>query len=677
MSALIGVSIVVWVWTALRAAGDAAPNPNDASSVSLIVEGDPSPRVDSGRPPLGMDAPTRWAEARFREVPRDPPRPRVSRPIERVGARSSRQRATVVRESFASVQVNVDENGENIEGDVANEPSIAVDPTRPGTIVIGWRQFDSASSDFRQAGYAYSHDGGQGWTFPGVLEQDVFRSDPVLEADLDGNIYYHSLTVVNGDFTCDIFKSVDGGVNWLPKVFAYGGDKAWFTIDKTNNASRGFLYAAWSANAGCCGTKIFNRSVDGGAGFSFPVSVPLSPRWGTVAVGPDSEVYVAGTIGNEFVVAKSANAKDPNATPQFDQIGFSDLGGALASFRPVSPNPDGLLGQVWVAVDHSTGLRRGHVYLLASVDPPGPDPLDVMFTRSRDGGLNWDAPVRVNDDAPGIDAWQWFGTMSVAPSGRIDVVWNDTRDDASAQTSELYYSQSSDGGQSWTPNVAVSPAFNSHIGYPGGQQKIGDYYDTDSDDLGASVAYAATFNGEQDVYFLRIGGADCNHNDIPDDQDITNGTSGDCDGNLLPDECGRDCNANAIPDACEVLNGAVDDCNENVVPDLCERDYDLDGEIDGCDSDVDGDGVVNGTDVCPFTPLGFPVKPNGGPLGDLNANCRLDLADHPRFVGCILAGGPDSSPSRLCELVFDINGNGSVDLADFARFQAGFVGGEP
>ena len=33
------------------------------------------------------------------------------------------------------------------------------------------------------------------------------------------------------------------------------------------------------------------------------------------------------------------------------------------------------------------------------------------------------------------------------------------------------------------------------------QSKLGDYYDMKSDNGGADVAYAATFNGEQDVYY--------------------------------------------------------------------------------------------------------------------------------------------------------------------------------
>ena len=97
---------------------------------------------------------------------------------------------------FTSHQVNVDANGNNIVGDAANEPSIAVDPTDHNRMVIGWRQFNSVTSNFRQAGWGYTNNGGTTWTFPGVLENNVFRSDPVLAADDTGRFFYLSLLAV-------------------------------------------------------------------------------------------------------------------------------------------------------------------------------------------------------------------------------------------------------------------------------------------------------------------------------------------------------------------------------------------------------------------------------------------------------------------------------------------------
>ena len=95
--------------------------------------------------------------------------------------------------AFISYQVNVDANGQNIVGDAANECSISVDPTNPSKMAIGWRQFNSVLSNFRQGGWGYTTDGGVHWTFPGVLQDNVFRSDPVTNSDETGTFFYLSL----------------------------------------------------------------------------------------------------------------------------------------------------------------------------------------------------------------------------------------------------------------------------------------------------------------------------------------------------------------------------------------------------------------------------------------------------------------------------------------------------
>jgi hypothetical protein len=441
--------------------------------------------------------------------------------------------------SYQSIQVNVDDAGNNIVGDAANEPSIAVDPTQPNRLAIGWRQFDTITNNFRQAGIGYSSDGGRSWTFPGVLDPGVFRSDPVLEAAADGTFYYNSLSV-DANYWCDVFTSGDGGSSWGPPVYAYGGDKAWMAVDRTGGIGDGNIYAAWDY-AGCCGDDWFNRSTDGAQSFEYPAPIPSQPYWGVTAVGPDGTVYVVGTtsagVDDAFAVALSTTIADPGAPLSFNASFPIVLGGMLQYFLGSgSPNPGGLLGQVWIAADHSGGPSHGNVYVLASVDPPGADPLDVHLVRSEDGGATWSVPVRVNDDPLGGNAWQWFGTMAVAPNGRIDAIWNDTRSDPGGFDSQLYYAYSLDGGVSWSPNEPLSPAWNPHLGWPD-QDKIGDYYDMASDLVGAHVAYAATFNGEQDVYYLRIGDYDCNGNGVGDTIDIQSGTSADSNNNGIPDEC--------------------------------------------------------------------------------------------------------------------------------------------
>jgi hypothetical protein len=253
-------------------------------------------------------------------------------------------------------------------------------------------------------------------------------------------------------------------------------------------------------------------------------------------VGPDGTLYVAGVDPGQpdvFLVAVSTNAQDSSVTPSFDYVTTVDLGGSLrAGLGLSSPNPDGFLGQVWVAAGPAAGL----VYLLCSVDPPGDDPMDVMFARSTDSGRTWSPPLRVHHEVPG--AWQWFGTMSVSPEGRIDVVWNDTRDTGAVDWSSLYLAISYDGGRTWLGDVPLSAPWNSHAGWPV-QRKIGDYYHMVSDRVGASLAWASTFNGEQDIWFLRIFDYDCNANGIGDHSDIAFAISRDDDANGVPDECER------------------------------------------------------------------------------------------------------------------------------------------
>src|SRR5260370_41090175 len=89
-----------------------------------------------------------------------------------------------------SFQVNVNAAGQNIAGDAANEPSMCIDPANPNRMAVGWRQFDSTNSSFRQGGVAYTTNGGLNWTFPGNLEAGAFRSHPGPVAAASGAFFF-------------------------------------------------------------------------------------------------------------------------------------------------------------------------------------------------------------------------------------------------------------------------------------------------------------------------------------------------------------------------------------------------------------------------------------------------------------------------------------------------------
>ena len=220
----------------------------------------------------------------------------------------------VVRGGHLSVQVNVDAAGNNIVGDAANEPSMAIDPTDPANI-----------------------DGGASWTFPGVLQPGQFRSDPVLDADAEGNFYYYSLSTVA---SVEMFISNDKGLSWVGPFPAFGGDKEWMIVDATSGPGAGHVYTLWNSLFTCCapGTD-FTRSTDGGFMYEGPYAMPVKVMWGTLDVPADGTLFVVGTdVSDEgHHVLRSINALDPAQVPVFDGVFPIDLGGVTVAGGP--PNP--------------------------------------------------------------------------------------------------------------------------------------------------------------------------------------------------------------------------------------------------------------------------------------------------------------------------------------------------
>jgi hypothetical protein len=91
-------------------------------------------------------------------------------------------------------------------------------------------------------------------------------------------------------------------------------------------------------------------------------------------------------------------------------------------------------------------------------------------------------------------------------------------------------------------------------------------------------------SGSVYIFAVRADGTvDCNCNLIADTVDIAEGTSEDCSGNDIPDECEPDCNENSVADSCDVVDGTSEDCNANGIPDECEPDCNENSVADSCD----------------------------------------------------------------------------------------------
>ncbi|MBD9357996.1 hypothetical protein [Methylomonas albis] len=530
---------------------------------------------------------------------------------------------------YVSHQVNVDASGQNIIGDIGNEPSIAINPLDAGNVVIGWRMFDPQDILTKKGGYGYSFDAGASWgngALPAIAMQN--RTDPVLDADSQGNFYYQSMSQGSVDGS-SVFKSTDGGITWHDPVYQFIGDKNWLAIDRTDGEGQGNIYSTWRPGEAVLDPnyvpKFFIRSTDGGHSYQEPdVGLPISAfGFGRMAIGPNSEVYVSGIneeissinaigiIRSGHYFLKSTDAKSSGLSPTFTAKQVDMGGNSIGFYAQKTPNPIGGIGDLQIATDQSIGVMRGNIYMMAHVQSydwlPGDDPLDVYFVRSSDGGETWSEPLRLNDDPPSAGSFQWFPMLGVAPNSRIDAVWYDTRNGSTTDQyrhSQLYYAYSWDGGLTWSKNLAVTPEFDTHLPYKivNGQAqqtyKLGDYTQLVSDASGAHIAYTATYNGEQDVYYLNVF-PDCNSNGKSDVLDIQNRLSGDTNFNHLPDSCE---NITVRGD----LDGDrdVDQLDLNVV--IAARNLPASGVSDP--RDLDKNGVINVLDVRKLTLLCTRVR---------------------------------------------------------------------
>ena len=206
--------------------------------------------------------------------------------------------------------------------------------------------------------------------------------------------------------------------------------------------------------------------------------------------------------GSQFWCFARVTQRTELVLPSFAQVTAVNLGGSIVSSELI--NPEGLAGQIFLAVYRSGTATNNNIYMLASVQPTGATSgTDVMFVRSTtaDGASahRTESMTIPSTIVSGIgsahflsrlmDALMLFGCTRETPR-TIPIPSSSTP-------------SSTDGGNTWSPNIALSNSFNPFICYPN-QRKIGDYITIVSDNTGGNVAYAATFNGEEDVYYLRV-----------------------------------------------------------------------------------------------------------------------------------------------------------------------------
>jgi hypothetical protein len=81
---------------------------------------------------------------------------------------------------------------------------------------------------------------------------------------------------------------------------------------------------------------------------------------------------------------------------------------------------------------------------------------DVSYRRSTDGGRTWSEPKNITDDDPRGLYGQYYPNATLAPNGRIDVAWYDTRNDPGYRSNDVYLASSTDNGETWSKNERIT-----------------------------------------------------------------------------------------------------------------------------------------------------------------------------------------------------------------------------
>jgi hypothetical protein len=372
--------------------------------------------------------------------------------------------------------------GDDIRVSLSPEQALAeviidVNPQNPANLVLcGYARSLKAIATF------HSFDLGRTWTYVPVghahdgLGAEVDRFDPTLVFDALGRVYVgYGARVPVEDGTSDhlvVCRSDDGGRTFNPGVFVWiapdvigiaGNDKFHLAAGPERfNPGQEVIMVAWTWNVpppfGRVDQQIaFSRSVDLGVTFSEPVVInddSISDRgyslFADPGIGPDGVMYVAWNDINVNEI-RVDHSFDNGVTWGVDVV----VERATVPFRtlvPPQPNRGVFAGPV-LDVDRSGGAHHGRVYIVYCHGTT--EDTDVLVRYSDDRANTFSDPVRVNDDPPG--SFQFLPWLDVNPtSGRVNVVFYDTRADTANQESRVHLAASDTGGESFLGNVPVA-----------------------------------------------------------------------------------------------------------------------------------------------------------------------------------------------------------------------------
>jgi hypothetical protein len=361
------------------------------------------------------------------------------------------------------------------------EVLLAADPSDPKHLLGCSMVFLSDVNAVSTAVYA-STDGGASWSR--TLQPREFENsgDPACTFGPGGTAYYVDMSTRSGsDRYLPVYRSSDHGLTWsdpvlIPNRFQ-GMDREYIVVDNTGGPQRGRVYihgSGWMRDMSSdrlAGDISVYSSSDGGMTFSGPTKRGSFERRYVLGVG-NGAVLSDGTFIAAFGELKdywsglSPGKVQPNAEGQSNallRVLLSRDGGA--SFEPAVTVgdfymdwPPYLTSAIpYLAVDPGSEPFRDRLYVVWPDLRSGR--LEILLSRSVDGGSTWSPPRRVNDDGPPGDrpeVHQFLPVVAVNREGVVGVMWYDRRDSADGLGWTIRFSASLDGGDTFLPSVPVS-----------------------------------------------------------------------------------------------------------------------------------------------------------------------------------------------------------------------------
>jgi hypothetical protein len=383
-----------------------------------------------------------------------------------------------------------------------------------------------------------SSDGGDTFTQTSIPAPAlaIDEGDGAVAFTPNGTLFYSCL-VVQENLGVAVASSTNHGNTFSQPVIVSGTigganaiqDAPWICADQSaNSAFKGNVYASWATLGNSGYTISFTRSTDSGATFQTPVSLPATPKppsdsllnfleGPTMAVGPNGEVYVfyyasyVGTLGSQIFVVQSTDGGTTFSTPSVVASYFTQQSIFTLPFQGEPVYTGGQFGVASNSYPHAAVDPSGNIGVVFEASSltatGGPDPSNVYFVKSTDGGATFSAPIELNDDG-GITT-QWRPSIAVTSSGVFGVKWLDRRNDPTRDSlNDVYMAISTDGGNTFSKNFRVTntswlfgesdPPQVEGVDYHGS-------YDTMSA-LGESFlcSWSDERSGKSDIYFSSV-----------------------------------------------------------------------------------------------------------------------------------------------------------------------------